>query len=288
MPAPQITIIGVGGLGNSLARALSTADVSIKSIFNRTVDKAKHLAGELNINISTTFPSDETQLGNIIFITVSDSAIEPVADRLIDISESFDGKTIVHCSGTESASLLKDFRSKGGIIASLHPLQTFNEQSKPSDFEDIYFSLQGDKSAFPQLKRIAKKLGAKTLEVTEDQKSHLHAAAVMASNYLNTLLDAAVETAAIGNLDPDEAKKALMPLVKTTLRNVESQSFEEALSGPIKRGDLPTVGHHLDLLEEQPELLALYRILGQRAVKLAKKSQSLDHDTAQKIVNLLE
>ena len=288
MPAPEITIIGVGGLGNSLARALSAAEIPIKSIFNRTADKAQNLADELDISISGSFPSDDYELGNLIFITVSDSAINNIAQRLAVILEDFNNKIFVHCSGNESASLLKGLESKGGIIACFHPLQTFNKQSSASDFEDIYFSLQGDTSAFPQLKEIAQKLGADTLEVTEDQKSHLHAAAVMASNYLNTLLDAAVETASVSGLAPEEAKKALMPLVKTTLQNIEVQSFEEALSGPIKRGDIPTVKHHLDLLKSQPELLTLYRILGLRTVKIARKNQRIDQDTAKKMLNILE
>ncbi|PAU95518.1 hypothetical protein CK503_00185 [Aliifodinibius salipaludis] len=288
MEAPDITIIGVGRLGNSLAKALSAAGIPIKSLYNRTANKAQKLAADLNINVSGSFPSDDHELGDLIFITVADGAIEGVAHRLADITEDFSAKTIVHCSGNESAIILADLKSKGGSIASFHPLQTFTGYSEPSDFEEIYFSLQGNKSAFPQLKEVAKRLGAETLEVTEDQKSHLHVAAVLASNYLNTLLDAAVETASASGLAPKKAKKALMPLVKTTLQNIEDQSFEDALSGPIKRGDLQTVEHHLDLLKDKPELLALYQILGQRTVELAKKSQQIDHDTARKMIKMLK
>lgn len=287
MPSPEVTIIGVGGLGNSLARALSAAGVPIKSIFNRTANKARKLSADLNIKITGSFPSDDSELGDLIFLTVSDSAIEPVAGRLADITDDFSTKIIVHCSGNESANLLTDLKTKGGSVASFHPLQTFAGQSEPSDFENIYFSLQGDTTAFRQLKQVAKRLGANTLEVTEDQKSHLHAAAVMASNYLNTLLQAAVEMTSVSDLAPEKAKKALMPLVKTTLQNIDGQSFEEVLSGPIKRGDIQTVRHHMDLLKDQPELLALYRVLGERTVKQARKSQSIDQDTAQKILNYL-
>lgn len=287
MPTPEITIIGVGRLGNSLARALA-AEIPIKSIFNRSSYKARNVADELDISISGAFPSDESELGNLIFITVSDSVIKDIAQRLAAISEDYKNKIIVHCSGNEPASLLNGLKSKGGIIASFHPLQTFTQQSGPSDFEDIYFSLQGDKSAFSHLQQIAKKLGANTLEVTEEQKSHLHLAAVMASNYLNTLLDAAVESTSVSKLTPKEVKKALMPLIKTTLQNIESQSFEEALSGPIKRGDISTVKQHLDLLKDRPELLALYQILGQRTVKIASESQRIDQDTAKELYKILK
>ena len=288
MPAPDITIIGVGGLGHSLAKALSAADIPVKSIFNRTTDDAKKLADDLYIRISGSFPSADYELGDLIFITVSDSAIEKVVRQLADVSADFSHKTIVHCSGNESATLLQPIKKKGGLIASFHPLQTFTAQSGPSDFNDIYFSLQGDKSAFPQLKEIASQMGAYTLEVSKEQKSHLHAAAVIASNYLNTLLDAAVATATVSGLSKEKAKQALFPLIKTSLKNIESQSFEEALTGPIKRGDWETVEHHLHLLDDQPELLAIYQIMGKRTIKLARKSQKIDSDTAKKLYRLLE
>ncbi len=288
MPTPEITIIGVGGLGHSLVSALSDADIAIKSIFNRTPDKAQKLAQALDVEIAGSFPTDISELGNLIFITVSDSAIESTANQLAEIADDYSAKTIVHCSGNESASLLKELKSKGGSVASFHPLQTFTDDSGSSDFEDIYFSLQGDKLTFPLLTQIAQKLEAHTIEVTEGQKSSLHAAAVIASNYLNTLLNAAVETASDSILTRDQAKKALMPLIKTTLQNIEEKSFEKALSGPIKRGDLQTVRHHLDLLEDKPELLTLYRILGQRTITLAKRAKDIDQDTAHKLSKMLE
>lgn len=288
MPSPEITIIGVGGLGHSLAKAFLAASIPIKSIFNRTQEKAKNLALDLKVDTWGSLPSSDSELGDLIFITVSDSAIAKVARQLADVSEDLTHKTIVHCSGNESATILQPLKEKGGYIASFHPLQTFTMHSKPLDYQDIYFSLQGDKNAFPQLNEIARKLDAHTLEVTEEQKSHLHAAAVIASNYLNTLLDTAVDTATASGLSQEKAKEALFPLVKTSLKNIESQSFEKALTGPIKRGDLETVKDHLHLLNDEPELLAIYKTLGQRTVTLARKSQNISSNTAKKLNHLLK
>lgn len=288
MPSPEVTIIGVGGLGKSLARALLEANIPVKSLFNRTVDKAQNLAADLNISIAGSFPEKIGHLGNLIFITVADDALKEVSERLGSITDDFSGRTVVHCSGNESAELLDDLKSKGAATASFHPLQTFTDQSNPATFEDIFFSLQGDESAFSDLKQIAQKLGAQTLEVNAEQKSHLHAAAVLASNYLNTLLNASVETASLSGLPSNKVKQALLPLVKTTLQNIEHQSFKKALSGPIKRGDVATVEKHLKLLQDQPDLLNLYRELGYKTIKLAQRSQSIDDVTAQKMLNLLE
>lgn len=285
---PEVTIIGVGGLGQSLAKALITAEIPIKSIFNRTAKKTESLAIDLGISIYGSFPQNTDELGDVIFITVTDQAIKDISGRIGRLSDDFSGRIVVHCSGNESADLFNGLKDKGANIASFHPLQTFTDQSSPEAFKDIFFSLQGDKSAFLTLKEIARQLGAQTIEVTAEQKSYLHAAAVMASNYLNILLDAAVDTASVSGLSREKAKQALFPLIKTSLKNIKSQSFKEALTGPIKRGDITTVEQHLKLLQEHPDLLNLYKILGTRTVKLVQKSQNIDDENAQTIRNLLE
>ena len=288
MSLPEITVIGTGGLGQTLVRALSEAQTLIKSVFNRTVGKAENLASDHNISIFGQQPDHVEQLGTLIIITVTDLAIEEVATELSRLTDDFNGYTVVHCSGNESAELLQSLRLKGARVASFHPLQTFTEQSKASTFDNIYFSLQGDEKAFPTLRDVAQTLGAQTLEVTAGQKQNLHAAAVMASNYLNALLESAVDTASLSGLSQEKAKEALLPLVQTTLQNIDGQSFEEALTGPIKRGDLETVKRHLEVLKGQPELQGIYKTLGKRTVELARKSQGIDDNIVQKMLELFK
>ncbi|MGM0545160.1 MAG: Rossmann-like and DUF2520 domain-containing protein [Bacteroidota bacterium] len=288
MSAPDITIIGTGGLGQLLTRALSKTSFRIKSVYNRTGDKAENLATHLGIPKSGTFPKDINELGDLVFITVSDQAIKEVAERLQTLGDDFGNRIIAHCSGNESADLLELLQLKGALTASFHPLQTFTEQSSPSDFKGIYFSLQGDNEAFPTLRNVARELGAQSIELTDGQKSQLHAAAVFASNYLVTLLDAAFDISSSEGLPREVARKTLMPLVRTTLQNIERQEVGDALSGPIKRGDMQTVEQHLQLLKGHDDLHQLYRMMGKKTVELARRSQKIDDATARKILDLLE
>lgn len=287
MKLPDTTIIGTGGLGKALGRAFHDVDIPVKSIFNRSEHKARTLADELNVEKAAPFPSSGAELGDLIFITVSDQAIEAVADRLAKIEDDFTGRTVVHCSGNEPAELLASIKSKGGTIASFHPLQTFTDDARADIFRGIYFSLQGDQESFPLLQNIVGRLGAKTLKINKEQKTHLHAAAVIASNYLNTLLSASVETAELSALSGKQVKKALMPLIKTGLENMENSSFQEALTGPVKRGDIGTVEKHRKLLDGHPELLEIYCSLGRHTVRLAETTGSLDKSTAERLRNIL-
>jgi predicted short-subunit dehydrogenase-like oxidoreductase (DUF2520 family) len=283
MDFPKTSVIGLGGLGTVLTKALHVQNIPVKSVFNRTEQRATDLSAELKIEISGAFPTRLNELGDLIFITVSDRSIEEISERLSELTGQFSDRTFVHCSGNESADLLHHLQSKGAVVASFHPLQTFTAQSDPQSFKDIYFSLQGDVETVPLLNKIADQLGAHTMEVTTDQKSHLHAAAVLVSNYMTTLLSSAVDIGASGDLSADRVKEALFPLAQTALKNTESQSFEEALTGPIKRGDWETVDKHLTLLDEKPELRNLYCVLGLQTVELAESSGKISGTSVEKL-----
>lgn len=285
MSLPKVSVIGIGGLGRALTNTLFDRDIPVKSIFNRS-EGPLQLAEQLEIEIAGSFPQKAAQLGDLVFLTVSDRAIREVAGRLAGLADDFSGRTFVHCSGNESAALLQPLKAKGAATAAFHPLQTFTPQSGPDSFSGIYFSLQGDKKAFPILGQLATQIGAHYFEVSEKQKSHLHAAAVMASNYLNTLLDAAVETGTLSGLPESQVQKALLPLVKTTLGNIGETSSAEALTGPIKRGDIQTVRKHLDMLKDHHDLLGLYRMMGLQTVELSQKSGTLDETTTAELRNL--
>lgn len=287
MNLPETSIIGLGGLGKALGRALISKNVPVKSVFNRTEEKARQLASTADIKTYGSFPSAPDELGQLVFITVTDDSIEDIAGRISKLNDDFSDYIFVHCSGTQSADLLQALKSKGAKVASFHPLQTFTAQAKPDDFKGISFSLQGDEEAFPLLSKVAQELGAQAFEITKEQKSHLHAAAVMASNYFTVLLNSSIKIGTHSGLTADQVKKALLPLVRRTLVNNENQPVAEALTGPIKRGDIKTIEEHLALLDDQPELRDLYCTLGLEAVDIMKSTRVLDEGVIEKMRKIL-
>jgi predicted short-subunit dehydrogenase-like oxidoreductase (DUF2520 family) len=94
----------------------------------------------------------------------------------------------------------------------------------------------------------------------------------MASNFLVALVDAAAEALAAAGVDRDEAPRALVPLLAGTVENLGKVGLPGALTGPIARGDAGTVTRHLRALEEHaPQLLPMYKVLGRRAVEVARR-----------------
>ncbi|MFH5831813.1 Rossmann-like and DUF2520 domain-containing protein [Halalkalibaculum sp. DA384] len=283
-----VSIIGIGALGKTLARALELQGYKIYSLFNRTVSKAEDLGSELNAGIVGSIPESAGDLGELTFITVADDAIGAVTGQLAGQLWDLSSCTIAHCSGNESSEILEPLSGAGAEIAAFHPLQTFNPTSAPGIFRDIYISLEGQAGAVDQLELVVSRLGAHPLHVTPEAKSYLHAAAVMASNYLITLVHLSGEIAGLGGVDPWEARKALHALVRTTAENASAEKLSSVLSGPIARGDLKTVKKHVQLLEQNEHLASLYKRLGLETVALARQKEGITDEEVVQITKLLK
>jgi len=275
MQNKSISIIGLGALGSTLLKGLVHHGLKVRSIYSRHTQKTESMSDEYNISIWGKFPKSNEDLGDIVFLTVSDDAIEPVARRLADLESHFENEIFVHCSGVSSAGLLSPLKERNAGTVSMHPLQTFNEQSDYRSFEDIFFSLQGDEDAFPVMTSISSALGATAIPISEETKPYLHAAAVFASNYLITLLDAAGKLATMGGLDEKQAVEMLIPLVQRTLHNVQLHGTDKALSGPVARGDVGTIQKHFQLIGDDHNLEKLYKVLGLETISIARAKGTL-------------
>jgi predicted short-subunit dehydrogenase-like oxidoreductase (DUF2520 family) len=100
----------------------------------------------------------------------------------------------------------------------------------------------------------------------------------MASGNVVALFDVALEMLGECGLDRKTARAVLLPLIASSVRNLETKMPEEALTGTFSRGDVETVKRHLAILKNK-DVRDLYRILGQRSLQLAK----LDKDLARKV-----
>jgi predicted short-subunit dehydrogenase-like oxidoreductase (DUF2520 family) len=95
------------------------------------------------------------------------------------------------------------------------------------------------------------------------------------------LADAAAEALAGAGISKEDALPALLPLLRGTVENLAKVGIPRALTGPIARGDASTITRHLEALAATPELRAIYRTLGQRAVRVAEaKGEAAPEDLA--------
>jgi predicted short-subunit dehydrogenase-like oxidoreductase (DUF2520 family) len=98
-----------------------------------------------------------------------------------------------------------------------------------------------------------------------------HAAAGLVANGAAAL--AAGGAALLGRAGVDGATAAAMlgPLLRSVAENVERLGLPEALTGPVRRGDVAGVGKHLETLARlAPDLVGLYVAMAATQVPLAR------------------
>ena len=267
----RIAFIGAGRLGGALAFALSECGFEIAALVARNVSPAQEIARRITPP-PPVFAADRLAeiRADVIFITTRDAEIAAAAHLL---RENLTAPAIVfHASGALSSEILRDLKNNGCAVGSLHPLISVSDWRRGAEqFAGAYFCVEGDAEAVAVGEEFVRQLGGKSFAVPTAYKTLYHAAAVMACGHLIALLDAAIEMLTTCGLPPDEARKVLLPLIKSTVGNLATQTAAESLTGTFARADVPTFENHLATLRENAstEILEIYLLLAARSIPLA-------------------
>ena len=250
MSLSSINIIGAGNLGKTLAKLIVQNSVGvIQAVCNRTGSSTKAAIefigqGEACKNILSLPDAD------ITFITTSDDKILSCCEKLSQSDRLKKNSIVVHCSGVLAADVLESVKKKGCFIVSVHPMKSFSDpQVSVNEFKDSYCAIEGDQEAIAIIKPLFEAIGAKTYHINSDKKMIYHVAGVFASNYLVTLFQQSLDCLKEAGVDNHAAKNLVVDLMQSTLNNIQqTDSSQEALTGPIKRGDIETIKKHLVVL----------------------------------------
>jgi predicted short-subunit dehydrogenase-like oxidoreductase (DUF2520 family) len=265
---PSITIVGAGRLGRALGMALRNTGYRVEEIVSRDQKssrrKARELAALLGARCATA--EDARLDANIIWFCVSDREIAKAARTLAKASPDWKGKVALHSSGALRAAELGAWRRRGARIASVHPLMTFVHGSRPS-LKGVPFAVEGDAAAVRVAEEIVRTLGGEPFPISPARKPAYHAWGAFASPLLVAALVAAEQAAKLAGVDPVQARRRMMPIIRQTVENYAKLGPAGAFSGPIVRGDAAVVRAHLKILRRSPEVLRAYLALAQIAVR---------------------
>jgi predicted short-subunit dehydrogenase-like oxidoreductase (DUF2520 family) len=267
---PEVAIIGTGRLGTTLAVALARKSYSIRSLVARRAVSARKAAKlfDGDPQVFTAKDLDSLPHADLFLITTPDDQIAEVAARLAKLKAGRN-TTALHTSGALSAEVLAPLREKGWSTGSIHPL--ISVSGSRTTLRGAFWSVEGDKSALRLGKTIVRDLGGQSFSIRSEDKPLYHAAAVMSSGNVTALFDVALEMLVQCGLSRKDARSILQPLIASTVHNLETKDPALALTGTFSRGDLETVKRHLKALANNKDALELYRLLGKRSLKLAKK-----------------
>jgi predicted short-subunit dehydrogenase-like oxidoreductase (DUF2520 family) len=269
----SVSIIGVGRVGGALALGLPREKYLIKDLVYRSAAPHPSITSRISPDVRLSTFADLSELSSdIVFITTQDACIEPTAKDLVDKLNG--SPTVFHTSGSLSSSVLSELRLAGCGTGSLHPLVSVSlAESGPERFRGAFFCVEGDIDSVDLGQKIVGDLGGRPFSIDTRFKTLYHAAAVTACGHLVALFDAAAEMMTKTGLSPEVAKEILMPLVTSTVQNLNEQSTSAALTGTFARADIETFTRHLTALNENvsDDLLEIYLLLGERSLELAAK-----------------
>jgi len=269
----DVAIVGAGRVGCSIARALLARDHRVVAATVYQHDSARRVLDVLG-HIPLVEPEDAALAANVVVIAVPDDALPGVAARVSDGLEA--GAVVLHTSGLHGTSVLG---LCGENVAAIHPAQTIPEPT--TDLTDVYFGVTAPDHVREWAWWFVGELGGIPLDVPEEQRVLYHAALVMASNF--TVALAADAAGLLGNAD------ALAPLLRQSVENVIRLGADQALTGPVVRGDAGTVRAHVAALSAQaPQLLEAYVANARRALDRARTSGRLDEAKARDVAGALD
>lgn len=238
---PTLNIVGAGHVGRTLGRLFAAHGVfAVQDVLTRSAASAGAAvafigAGRALAQVAQLRPAQ------VWMLAVSDDQIAPACAALA-AAGLLDGAIVFHCSGAKASSELQAATQAGASVASVHPVRSFADpEGVAAAFAGTWCGVEGDAQALARLVPAFEAVGARLVTIDAAAKTVYHAASVFASNYLVTVLDAALRAYAAAGVPVEVARELARPLASETLDNVFRLGPAPALSGPIARGDLATV-----------------------------------------------
>ena len=280
----KLGIIGAGRVGTGLALGFARAGRKVVAVASRSAASARKLARRIP-GSSVSSPQEVAERADLVFLTVPDDAIETVATGVRWRA----GAACVHCSGAGDLDLLRKPAAEGAQVGGFHPLRMFGEPGKSFDMRGCSVAIAGPHALAAELERLARALGARPLRLPEGGRALYHAAANFSGAFVVALI---AETVALWKklgISESDAMRALLPLLRGSVDNVEKLGTAGALGSVVARGDLGTIRRHLEALAAgDPASLDLYRLLSLRTIPLAIAKGTLRPAVAAEIAALLK
>ncbi len=264
-----LAIIGAGRVGRALGRRLRELGWKIGAVVTRSEASARKAVRFIGAGKACAGLTRQVLASRVILIATPDDHIAVVAQELARIGEEeLSARVVLHTSGAMDSTVLTSVQQWGAKIGSMHPLQSFSGVAVPS-LEGKVFALEGETQAVRVARRIARALGGSPVHIAGSKKLLYHAAAAMAAGHVLAVEEAATQLLVSLGMKRSEAVRALLPLTRQVLENLERLGPRAAWTGPLSRRDYKVVRAHSSALRELPnEFAHAYEALNRLAARV--------------------
>ncbi|MBM0275629.1 Rossmann-like and DUF2520 domain-containing protein [Micromonospora tarensis] len=264
-----VGVVGAGRVGAVLGAALAAAGHRVVAVSGNSGASRARLALLLPEVPRRPAVAVAHAAADLLLIAVPDDRLADVVADLAEQGGLRPGQVVAHTSGAHGLAVLGAAVAAGARPLALHPAMTFT--GTPDDLarlDGISYGVTAPAELRPLAARLVADLGGVPEWVAESDRPLYHAALAHGANHLVTLVNEATDR--LRDAGVSRPEKVLAPLLRAALENALSLG-DDALTGPVSRGDAGTVRRHLARLtatapESVPAYLALARRTADRAI----------------------
>lgn len=281
----RIGFVGAGRLAQTLAMAFQRSGLMVVCASSRSAPNREAMRARLPELPVVEDAQDVVQSSDLVFLSVSDDAIDPVCTGLRWRA----GQAVVHGSGVTEISALQPAADQGAAIGGFHPMQMFaNADVALAGLPGCTVGIEAQEPLRARLTELATTIGCHPFVLPAGVRPLYHASAYYVGPFLIALLREA--TRLWGHLGADEAQalRALLPLLRGTVAAASDAGLAGGMGGCVARGDVGTVARHLQAMGGfDAQMLDLYRHLALRTIPLGLARGTLQPEPARAITRLL-
>jgi predicted short-subunit dehydrogenase-like oxidoreductase (DUF2520 family) len=242
----KVVIIGSGNTATVMGGMIAAAGHRILQVAGRREEPAAGLASALGCGFVTDWERIDRG-AELYLVALSDGALEGLGKEL-----SLPGKLVLHTAGAVARDILADVSERNGV---LYPLQSLRKEIRP--FPEVPLLIDASRPEdLPVIEAFAHTIARQVEQADDATRLKLHLAATLVNNFTNHLYMLAADYCTKEGLH----FSLLLPLIRETAERVSRYSPAEVQTGPAIRGDQPTIGRHLTLLDNYKDISDLYRL----------------------------
>ncbi|MEO5608593.1 MAG: DUF2520 domain-containing protein [Ornithinibacter sp.] len=280
-----VGVVGAGRVGAVLGAALARAGHQVTGVY--AVSQASRArAADLLPAVPVLDVPSVVAGAELVVLAVPDDALGPLVAGLCATSAWQAGQIVVHTSGRHGVAVLEPVREHHVLPLALHPAMTFTGTAMDLErLVECAFGVTADEALRPVAEALVLEMGGDPVWVAEGDRTAYHLALAHGSNHLVTLTSEALEI--LTRAGVPEPARILGPLMRAALDNA-LRLGDGALTGPVARGDVGTVEHHLRELDRlSPEIRRTYVALARATAVRALDSGRLRAAVAEPLLDTL-
>ena len=263
-----VGLIGPGRVGSTLVTLLPRDRFRLEVILSHNFVSARRAVRLLEMGEPSDDPEDLVGC-DVVLIAAPDEALESVVERLAGVSFRYQGKVVLHTSGSLSSAVLQPLSALGAATGSMHPLYVF--QKPVLSLAGVHFTVEGGPVASQMARLMIQAWDAEFQLVRPEHKVRHAIAGSMVTDLLTGLLEGAVQQMMQGGFPRKRALHAVSKILDVTLKEY-TRAGRNSKPGPLLQGAIERARGDLSALQRvDPTAAQDYRNRASETLRLLKR-----------------